>query len=189
MAKKHKPLTQARTPINNLPEARAWASARGITEIECLVPDLAGVARGKIMPAAKFFEDTSMALPSSIFMQTISGEYPEAEGEFRYDPSDGDIELRPDFATLCLVPWAADPTAQVIHDAQYHDGRPVEIAPRQVLKRVIDLYRKRGWPRWWRRNWSSTWSSATPIRTIRWSPPSAAPAGRKPGAGPIPSRR
>ena len=145
MAKKHKPLPQARTPVSSLAEARAWAAARGITEIECLVPDLAGVARGKIMPAAKFFEDTSMALPSSIFMQTISGEYPEAEGEFRYDPSDGDIELRPDFATLCLVPWAADPTAQVIHDAQYHDGRPVEIAPRQVLKRVVELYRKRGW--------------------------------------------
>jgi glutamine synthetase len=27
----------------------------------------------------------------------------------------------------------------------YRDGRPVEIAPRQVLKRVMDLYTKRGW--------------------------------------------
>jgi len=52
-----------------------------VTEIECLVPDLAGVARGKIMPAAKFFDDTGMALPSSIFMQTISGEYPEEDGD------------------------------------------------------------------------------------------------------------
>ena len=109
------------------------------------MPDLAGVARGKIMPAAKFFDDTAMALPSSIFMQTISGEYPEETAEFRYDPSDGDIELRPDFSTLCAVPWASDPTAQVIHDAVYHDGRPVEIAPRQVLKRVIDLYHEQGW--------------------------------------------
>ena len=116
-----------------------------MTEIECLVPDLAGVARGKIMPAAKFFDDTGMALPSSIFMQTISGEYPEEDGDFRYDPSDGDIELRPDFSTLCLVPWARDPTAQVIHDALHHDGRAVETAPRQVLKRVIGLYREQGW--------------------------------------------
>ena len=97
------------------------------------------------MPASKFFDDTAMALPSSIFMQTISGEYPEESGDFRYDPSDGDIELHPDFSTLCLVPWARDPTAQVIHDAVYHDGRPVEIAPRQVLKRVIDLYHQQGW--------------------------------------------
>ena len=145
MSKKKSARPAERSPITTLAEARAWASARGVTEIECLVPDLAGVARGKIMPSSKFFDDTAMALPSSIFMQTISGEYPDESEGFRYDPSDGDLELRPDFATLCEVPWAPEPTAQVIHDAFYHDGRPVEIAPRQLLKRVIDLYRKRGW--------------------------------------------
>jgi glutamine synthetase len=145
MAKKKKLSDPAPEPVTSFAEARAWAAARGVTEIECLVPDLAGVARGKIMPAAKFFEDTGMALPSSIFMQTISGEYPEENEDFRYDPSDGDIELRPDFKTLTAVPWAPEPTAQVIHDAHYHDGRAVEIAPRQVLKRVVDLYREQGW--------------------------------------------
>ena len=99
-----------------------------------MCPTSPACARGKIMPAAKFFDDTGMALPSSIFMQTISGEYPEETSDFRYDPSDGDIELRPDFSTLCAVPWARDPTAQVIHDAVFHDGRAVEIAPRQVLQ-------------------------------------------------------
>jgi glutamine synthetase len=145
MAKKSKSEPHAPVTLTNAAEAKAWAMARGVTEIECLVPDLAGVARGKIMPSSKFFDDTAMALPSSIFLQTITGEYPEEAGEFRFDPSDGDIELKPDFATLCEVPWAPDPTAQVIHDAHYHDGRPVEIAPRQVLRRVIDLYHKRGW--------------------------------------------
>ncbi|MDR3659894.1 MAG: hypothetical protein P4L86_05700, partial [Mycobacterium sp.] len=147
MTKKKKSIVREAeaAPIATVAEARAWAAARRVTEIECLVPDLAGVARGKIMPSVKFFEDTAMALPSSIFMQTISGEYPEEQGDFRYDPSDGDLVLQPDFSTLCEVPWASDPTAQVIHDAHFHDGRPVEIAPRQVLKRVIDLYRKRGW--------------------------------------------
>lgn len=145
MPKKRKPAAAPAAPVTNLAEAKAWAAARGVTEIECLVPDLAGVARGKIMPAAKFFGDIGMALPSSIFMQTISGEYPEEDEDFRYDPSDGDIELRPDFTTLTAVPWAPEPTAQVIHDAVYHDGRPVEIAPRQVLNRVVDLYKERGW--------------------------------------------
>ncbi len=145
MPKKVKASALDHSPVTSVGEARAWASARGVTEIECLVPDLAGVARGKIMPAAKFFDDISMALPSSIFMQTISGEYPDENETFRYDPSDGDIVLRPDFSTLCLVPWARDPTAQVIHDALQHDGRAVEIAPRQVLKRVVDLYHQQGW--------------------------------------------
>jgi len=145
MSKKPKPKPTEPSVITNATEARKWAAARGVTEIECLVPDLAGVARGKIMPSSKFFDDTAMALPSSIFVQSISGEYPEANERFQFDQSDGDLTLQPDFSTLCLVPWAQDPTAQVIHDAVYHDGRAVEIAPRQVLKRVIALYREQGW--------------------------------------------
>ena len=31
-----------------------------ITEVEAIVPDMAGVARGKIMPAAKYAEDEGM---------------------------------------------------------------------------------------------------------------------------------
>jgi glutamine synthetase len=133
------------TPIKSLDDAKRWLARHKITEIESLVPDQAGVARGKIMPTAKFLHDPQMALPSAIFMQTISGEWPEEDDKFKYDPRDGDIELTPVFSTLCVVPWARDPTAQVIHDAFTRDGRPLEIAPRQVLKRVVDLYAKRGW--------------------------------------------
>ncbi len=187
--KKPKPLTAGSEPITTAAQARAWAAARGVTEIECLVPDLAGVARGKIMPAAKFFEDTAMALPSSIFMQTISGEYPEETAEFRYDPSDGDIELRPDFSTLCAVPWASDPTAQVIHDAVYHDGRPVEIAPRQVLKRVVDLYHEQGWTPVVAPELEFYLVKRNTIQTIRWSRRSADRAAPRPAGDPIPSAR
>src|SRR5215469_13588000 len=115
MSKKRKVNAPQAEPIADLAGAKAWAAARGVTEIECLAPDMAGVARGKIMPAAKFFADIGMSLPSSIFMQTISGDYPEEDEAFRYDPSDGDIVMRPDFATLTAVPWAPEPTAQVIH--------------------------------------------------------------------------
>ena len=31
-----------------------WLNARRVTEVECLVPDLTGVARGKILPREKF---------------------------------------------------------------------------------------------------------------------------------------
>jgi len=34
-----------------------WLNDRHVTEIECLVPDLTGVARGKILPREKFTED------------------------------------------------------------------------------------------------------------------------------------
>ena len=43
------------------------------------------------------------------------------------------------------VPWAAEPTAQVIHDCFYGDGRRVAMAPRNVLRHVLELYAQRGW--------------------------------------------
>ena len=31
-----------------------WFQEKKITEVECIIPDLTGIARGKIMPADKF---------------------------------------------------------------------------------------------------------------------------------------
>ena len=45
-----------------------------MTEIECLVPDLGGIARGKILPTNKFIQglkDDTHRLPQSIFIQTF----------------------------------------------------------------------------------------------------------------------
>lgn len=125
--------------------ARAWMAARRIDEIECIVPDLAGVARGKMMPAAKFLAGRAMSLPQSIFFQTISGDYPDLTALKCFDPADGDLVFRPDFSTLCLVPWEREPTAQIIHDAFHRDGGLVEIAPRQVLRRVVARFAEHGW--------------------------------------------
>ncbi|HWN06176.1 MAG TPA: glutamine synthetase family protein [Steroidobacteraceae bacterium] len=114
-----------------------------ITEVEAIVPDMAGVARGKVMPADRYAEDEGMRLPESIFLQTVTGEYPEDDSSIH--PSEIDIELLGDPNTARVVPWAAEPTAQVIHDCQYGDGRPVPMAPRYVLRRVLDLYSAKGW--------------------------------------------
>lgn len=132
--------------VASLEEAENWLSERGLQDIECIVPDQAGVGRGKMMPVEKFLSGPVMTMPTSIFTQTITGDYPEdEESEAIYDPSDGDLVFEPDYSTLAVVPWASDPTAQIIHDAYYKDGRPVDVAPRQVLKRIIDLYEHKGW--------------------------------------------
>ena len=125
--------------------AQDWVADKGVEELECLVPDQAGVARGKIMPAQKFFQSPTMNMPSSIFHQTIAGDYAEEGEPGGGDPTDADLVLEPDFSTLSIVPWANDPTAQIIHDAYHRDGRPAEVSPRQLLKRVVDLFAHRGW--------------------------------------------
>jgi glutamine synthetase len=125
--------------------ARKWCRERRIDDVECIIPDQAGVARGKLMPTEKFFGGNPMTLPASMFTQTITGEYPEEEEAFIEGLTDSDLVFRPDFATLAVIPWASDPTAQVIHDAFHKEGTPFEIAPRNVLKRIVQLYADRGW--------------------------------------------
>lgn len=116
----------------------------GISEVEAIIPDMAGIARGKIMPAAKFAEDEGLRLPESIFLQTVTGDYPEASST-AMSPAEIDIVLKADPRSVRRVPWAAEPTAQVIHDCFYGDGRRVTMAPRHVLRHVLELYAQRGW--------------------------------------------
>ncbi|HEU4620992.1 MAG TPA: glutamine synthetase family protein, partial [Burkholderiaceae bacterium] len=126
-------------------DLEGWLDDKRVTEIECLVPDLTGVARGKILPREKFTEERGMRLPESVLGMTVTGEAPMNPEYLRIiAPSDRDMILRADPSTVCLVPWAVDPTAQVIHDCYFADGALVDFAPRTVLKRVIELYHRAG---------------------------------------------
>ena len=120
-----------------------WLKDRRITEVECLVPDITGIARGKIIPADKFSHDYGTRLPEGIFATTVTGDYPDDYYELT-SPSDSDMVLRPDPETVRMVPWATDPTAQIIHDCYTKNGQPHELAPRNVLRRVLDAYAELG---------------------------------------------
>ena len=114
-----------------------WFKEHDIEEIEVIVPDMAGVARGKMLPAEKFLEQSTMRLPESVFTQTVTGEF---LNEPVINPADRDILVRPDMDTLRRLPWAKDPAATVINDCYYEDGSAVDISPRQVLKNILNAY-------------------------------------------------
>lgn len=122
---------------------REWLRRNRIYEVEGIVPDMTGIARGKIIPAEKYSEEAGLRLPEAIFLQTVTGEYPNDLSTV--SPADGDILLRPDPATIRHVPWAAEATAVIIHDGYHADGSPVTTAPRHVLRKVLELYESRGW--------------------------------------------
>ncbi|NUH66059.1 glutamine synthetase [Sulfitobacter sp. S0837] len=127
-----------------LPEAaRAYLEGRRLDEVECIIPDLPGIARGKAVPASKFARQDYFHLPDSIFYQTITGEWGEAAGEDGF--IEKDMILRPDMETATAAPWTGDWTLQVIHDAFDRNDEPVPYSPRNVLKRVVQLYRDKGW--------------------------------------------
>jgi len=131
--------------ITQLPEAaQRYLDGRRLDEVECVIADLPGIARGKAVPASKFIRQDYFHLPDSIFYQTITGDWGEAA-----DEDEGFIErdmiLRPDLITASAAPWTGDWTLQVIHDAFDRKGAPIPFAPRNVLKRVVELYRQEGW--------------------------------------------
>ncbi len=117
-----------------------WLTKRGIDDVEAFVPDMAGAARGKVVPAPKFGL-AQMKMPEAVFAQTISGTYVID----RDNVADRDMVLVPDPNTLRPVPWAADPAASVFLDCYHRDGTPVAKSPRAVLRNVLAKYEARGW--------------------------------------------
>ncbi len=120
-----------------------WLKQHQISEVECLVPDMAGNARGKFIPAHQFLSRGEPRLPESIMIQTVTGEYADSHWDF-VEPTDADMLLRPDASTLRVVPWAREPTAQIIHDCYRMDGTPHPLATRNILRKVLALYQAEG---------------------------------------------
>lgn len=121
-------------------QIQAWLKEHAIEDVEAFVPDMAGAARGKVLPADKFGKG-ELKLPEGIFAQTISGDYADNDDNVE----DRDMLLRPDPSTLRPVPWATDPTASIFLDCTHRDGSPVETSPRYVLRKVLELYAQKGW--------------------------------------------
>ena len=119
---------------------QAWLKEHEIDDVEAFVPDMAGAARGKLIPAAKFGAG-ELKLPEGIFAQTVSGNYVDNKNNVE----DRDMLLVPDPSTLRPVPWVNDPTASIFLDCFHRDGSPVETSPRRVLRNVLDLYKEKGW--------------------------------------------
>jgi len=122
---------------------RDWLRENRIIEVECLVPDMTGKARGKFIPVDKFIEE-GCRLPESILVQTVTGDYTDVHDEL-VEPMDTDMLLRPDPDTMRLVPWVEEATAQIIHDCYTPEGEPHPLATRNVLKRVLSLYEAELW--------------------------------------------
>ena len=126
---------------------RSWLEQHAIEDVEAFVPDMAGAARGKLLPADKFGSG-ELKLPEGIFAQTITGNYVEN----KENVEDRDMLLVPDASTLRPVPWATDPAASVFLDCYQRDGTAVQTSPRRVVRSLPTRHR------------------STRPRCIRWPP-------------------
>ena len=133
----------SKVPTADMATIEAWLEDHKISEVECLVPDMTGNARGKFIPAHQFTASREIKLPESIMVQTVTGEYTDDHWDF-VEPTDTDMLLRPDASTLRMVPWAREPTGQVIADCYTAEGQPHPLSTRNVLRYVLGLYEAAG---------------------------------------------
>ena len=124
-------------------DIHAFLAQHRIHEVECVIPDMTGIARGKILPRDLFLAAGQMKLPKSVLLNTVNGQQPD-NGPYVGD-TDPDMVCMPDIATARVVPWAAEPVAVIIHDCLDFDGTPVQLSPRAVLRRITKLYADQGW--------------------------------------------
>ena len=118
-----------------------WLNHHNIDEVECLIPDMTGIARGKIIPRDKFIDALtggSLFIPDSIFNQLVTGH----ECQRYWITDEGrDTRVLPDPKTVRMVPWYTDnPVAQIVCDIATMEGETMNIAPRQVLKNLLQKY-------------------------------------------------
>lgn len=128
-------------------EVERLFAERGVECVKIGTPDLDGVYRGKRVSAKQFvagceegFAQCDVLFGWDIAEEVVTGQR-LAIGSA--DTGFADVLLRPDLATLRIVPWE-QATAAVICDVTDEYGAPLEVSPRTVLRRVIERARRLG---------------------------------------------
>jgi len=124
----------------------AWLNDNNIKQVQCLISDHTGVARGKVLPVDKFISEQGCRLGETILLQSIVGGYVAGDVLWSLsDPRDVDMLLKPDANACYVLPWVDEPTAMIIHDCYTPKDKEVTFSPRNLLKKVIQLYSDKGW--------------------------------------------
>ncbi len=129
-----------------LPELEGMVRAGEIDTVIVGFADMQGRLTGKRVAARLFVEEVAAhgaeccnyLLAVDVEMNTVAG-YPMSSWDTGY----GDMVMRPDLRTLRRIPWLPG-TALVLADLFDHDGQPVPVAPRSVLRAQLDRLADRG---------------------------------------------
>ncbi|MBN2905407.1 MAG: glutamine synthetase [Rhodobacteraceae bacterium] len=119
---------------------KAMVADGRIDTVIAAIPDMQGRLMGKRFQAEYFVESAhaethccNYLLATDMEMNTVEG-YAATSWSKGY----GDYTMRPDLATLRLIPWL-EGTALVLGDlVDHHDHQLIPHAPRTILKRQID---------------------------------------------------
>ena len=129
-----------------LDELTALAAEGSVDTVIVALTDMQGRLQGKRC-SARFFLDEVVpnAVEACTYLLAVDVEMRTVEGYSMssWDRGYGDFVMRPDFATLRILPWAPA-TALVLCDVEWGDRTPVAPSPRQVLKQQVARLEERG---------------------------------------------
>jgi glutamine synthetase len=124
------------------------ANAGEIDTVLCMFTDLQGRFMGKRVAPWYFLEHIlgHEGLHACLYLVTVdmAGEVLQGFRFAGWRSGYGDFKLIPDLSTMRRAPWL-EKTAVVICDvADEHSGEPVEVAPRQILRRQVERAQQAG---------------------------------------------
>lgn len=135
-----------RAGMLSLSRLRERVAAGTIDTVLVAMTDMQGRLQGKRC-AAEFFLDevVNNATEACNYLLAVDVDMTTVEGYAMSSWSSGygDFVLRPDMATLRLVPWLPG-TALVLCDLERVEGGPVAPSPRQILRAQMDRLAERG---------------------------------------------
>jgi glutamine synthetase len=119
---------------------------RDVDTVKIGGPDFDGVFRGKRLPADVFLDglEHGFAQGDVLFGWDIAEDLVPGLRFTNWDTGYADLRMRPDLATFRTVPWE-EHVATVICDFATESGEPVQVAPRHVLRRVVERAAARGY--------------------------------------------
>ncbi|MGH9045935.1 MAG: glutamine synthetase family protein [Acidimicrobiales bacterium] len=131
----------------SLEELRHLVEGGEVDTVLLALTDMQGRLQGKRCHARHFLDEVvpnaalacNYLLAVDVDMRTVPG-YEMSSWERGY----GDFVLRPDVASLRIVPWLPG-TVICLADLEWADGSPVVASPRQILRHQADRLAEHGW--------------------------------------------
>ena len=150
----------------NLSNLKAKVKSREIDTVLVVFPDVLGRLLGKRFTGEFFLDHVAgHGTHGCNYLLTVNMEMDPMDGfaVANWEKGFGDFELRPDLATLRLIPWQEN-AALVLCECHHHDGKRVEEAPRSVLRHQVDALSSKRLFVTLPASWSSSFST-TPTTT------------------------
>jgi len=148
----------ARTERSNGPARRSEGTAKLTLEqlvrqlkagevdtVIIAIVDLQGRLMGKRLTGPYFLDHVDEGLHACDYLLAMDVDNDPLPG-FKFTnwgTGYGDMHGHPDLTTIRRLPWL-EKTALILCDVETMDGRPVDVSPRQVLRRQVDRARKLG---------------------------------------------